>query len=68
MAWLAFKPVVTLVATRESTTLLLEFLHRNSGECRSLMMLGSVMVDFVNRLYRVNNVRLNRFCRQLLDR
>lgn len=58
-ARLTLKTIVTLLAAREDTALLLELVHADSGEGRGRVVLSSVVVDLVDRNSGVDDVRLN---------
>jgi len=59
---LADEAVSTLLATGKGATRLLELLHGDGGKGGSCMVLGSVVVNLVNRNSGVGDVRLNCLC------
>ena len=61
LARLALEAVVALFTAGENTALLLEISHAYSWESRSSVVLGSVVVDFVDRDGGVDDNRLDGF-------
>lgn len=58
-AWLALETVIALLTTGQNTALLLEVGHANSWESGSGVVLGSVVVNLMNRDCGVNDVGLD---------
>jgi hypothetical protein len=61
-AWLAFEPVVALLAASQDSALLLEFSHGHGRESRSQMVFGGLVVDLVDLNDLVDDVRLDDIC------
>jgi len=59
---LADEAVGALLAAGEGTTRLLELLHGDSRKSRGSVVLGGVVVDFVDGDGGVGDVRLNSLC------
>ena len=58
---LALKPIIAFLATCQTAALLLEVSHADGGQCGCGMVLGFVLVDFVNGDRGVDDGGLNGF-------